>query len=640
MLAVKQPHVGASVPCQHSATIGTRSLARSAAKADPMVDRAEDAHVLFGMVPAAIRPEPGQSEWFEPAGLGRTARGLHRDRTTVNTTTLSPASILALSATEARSLTGRQLDSMFKQRLQLELGTKWLMTKQECFYRPERPAYAMGAAPNAGDSKGGPSAAGESSADIALLMVDNRPPMPYYVPGTSLRSPDGWGEPRLKLHAGWSPSSLTAASTFQMTVAINHMYTQLHGYRFYLENPCPARHIGVKEAAWRQSLDAESLRRRPWSQDMEDYLNSEEVCHGLPANHRLGPFPPRGPPWMKLSALRYVLRRHAFVAFMDSDAYVTEIWHPLWPLLNATGLTRGKWIAAAEEYPPQKLRKDRRAGLANSGLLLLAGVPTAGAAILQMMEEWIWPLVRRCDRTNPTIPPEQRLGCNPAYFFSWPYEQNALTTSIFARYPDRFTLLRSGCPLNSPFGAFFRHLVGGTPAISVYNDELRPAWATLALQCTLGIVLGALHPQSGALRVTPCTPNEPTLLLDARGCTALHSQEDTVPVQPELIDRVRAPDWTSCCALCNELRECSAWSHDEDQPAGLMNCRLIRSFASTQRALGQQLGRKPLSAPGDPHSQHISHETFEVPAVVLPLAPTQRVRSRRGVQAYRVPRRH
>ena len=168
-----------------------------------MVDRAlEDA--LFGMVPAAIRPEPGQSAWFEPARLGRAARGLHRDRTTVNTTTLLPTSILALSATEARSLTGRQLDSIFKQRLQLELGTKWLMTKQECFYRPERPAYAMGGravhSANAGDSKGGPSAAGGSSADIALLMVDNRPPMPYYVPGTSLRSPDGWGEPRLKLH--------------------------------------------------------------------------------------------------------------------------------------------------------------------------------------------------------------------------------------------------------------------------------------------------------------------------------------------------------------------------------------------------------------------------------------------------------
>ena len=32
-------------------------------------------------------------------------------------------------------------------------------------------------------------------------MVDSREPMPYYVPGTSLRSPAGWGLPRTKLHA-------------------------------------------------------------------------------------------------------------------------------------------------------------------------------------------------------------------------------------------------------------------------------------------------------------------------------------------------------------------------------------------------------------------------------------------------------
>ena len=584
-----------------------------------------DPHAFFDMVPAAIRPEPGQSLWFEPANLGRAARGLHRDQIMLNTTLL-PASILALSTTQARALTGRQLDAIFTQRLESELGTKWLMAKQECFYRPERPAYVMGghtvhSANAGGDSEASSSAAGGSSADIALLMVDNRPPMPYYVPGTKLRSPDGWGEPRLKLHAGWSPLSLAPASTFQMTVAINHMYTLLHGYHFYLENPCPTRHTGVKETAWRQSLDAESLRRRPWSQSMKKYLHREEVCHGLPANHRLGPFPPRGPPWMKLTALRYVLRRHAFVAYMDSDCYVTEIWHPMWPLLNATGLTRGKWVTAAEEYPPQKLREDRRAGLANSGVLLLAGVPTAGAAVLQMMEEWIWPLVHRCNRTNPKISSSHRSGCNPTYMFSWPYEQNALTTSIFARYPDRFTLLRPGCPLNSPFGAFFRHLVGGTPAVSVYNDDLRPAWAMLALQCTLGIILGALHPQSGGLRVTPCTPNEPTLQLNARGCKAVHFQEDTMPVQPDIVARVRAPDWVSCCALCNQMWECSAWSHDQDQPTGLINCRLMSGFASSQSALGQRLGRKQLSTPGEPQAQHISHETYEVPAVVLPLAP-------------------
>ena len=583
-----------------------------------MADQDKDSHALFGLVPVDIQPDPSQRAWFEPTNVGRAARGLYRDQTAVNTTLL-PASIIALSTTEARRLTGDQLDSIFTQQLQLELGTKWLMAKQECFYRPARPTYAMGGhaarSAAAGDSK-----ADASAADIALLMVDNRPPMPYYVSGTDLRSPDGWGEPRLKLHAGWSPLSLTPASTFQMTAAINHMYTLLHGYHFYLENPCPVRHIGVKEAAWRQSLDGGSLQRRPWSHSKEKYLSREEVCHGLPASHRLGPFPPRAPPWLKLTALRYVLRRHAFVAYMDSDSYVTEIWQPLWTLLNATGLTRGKWIVAAEEYPPQKLRKDQRAGLANSGVLLLAGVPTAGAAVAQMMEEWIWPLMHRCDRANLTIPASHRSGCNPIWMFSWPYEQNALTTSIFARYPDRFTLLRPGCPLNSPFGAFFRHLVGGTPAISVYNDELRPAWAMLALQCTLGIVLGALHPQGGALKVTPCTPNEPTLHLDARGCEAAHLHTDTAPVQPVLVARVRAPDWLSCCALCNELDECSAWSHDLDRPAGLINCRLISGFASTRVAQGQHLAYKRLSAPGEPQSRHISHVTYEVPAVMLPLS--------------------
>lgn len=228
--------------------------------------------------------------------------------------------------------------------------------------------------------------------------------------------------------------------------------------------------------------------------------------------------------------------------------------------------------------------------------------------------------MHRCDRANLTIPASHRSGCNLIWMFSWPYEQNALTTSIFARYPDRFTLLRPGCPLNSPFGAFLRHLVGGTPAISVYNDELRPVWAMLALQCTLGIVLGALHPQGGALRVTPCTPDEPTLHLDARGYEAAHLHTNTAPVQPELFARVRAPDWLSCCALCNELDECSAWSYDLDRPAGLINRRLIGGFASTRVAQGQHLGYKRLSAPEEPQLRHISHVTYEVPAVMLPLS--------------------
>jgi hypothetical protein len=39
----------------------------------------------------------------------------------------------------------------------------------------------------------------------------------------------------------------------------------------------------------------------------------------------LGPFPPRGPPWVKIPAIRYLLRRHEFVVYLDSDCFVTEV---------------------------------------------------------------------------------------------------------------------------------------------------------------------------------------------------------------------------------------------------------------------------------------------------------------------------
>eukprot|EP00966_Prymnesium_polylepis_P161016 3720550-Prymnesium_polylepis.1 len=66
---------------------------------------------------------------------------------------------------------------------------------------------------------------------------------------------------------------------------------------------------------------------------MQKYLAKHPICPALPAAHRLGPFPPRGPPWTKLAAIRYVARRHAFVAYVDSDVFVPEVWQPLAPLL-------------------------------------------------------------------------------------------------------------------------------------------------------------------------------------------------------------------------------------------------------------------------------------------------------------------
>ena len=31
---------------------------------------------------------------------------------------------------------------------------------------------------------------------------------------------------------------------------MNHIYAQLHGYQFYLENPCPETMVGVTEELW------------------------------------------------------------------------------------------------------------------------------------------------------------------------------------------------------------------------------------------------------------------------------------------------------------------------------------------------------------------------------------------------------
>ena len=57
--------------------------------------------------------------------------------------------------------------------------------------------------------------------------------------------------------------------------------------------------------------------------------------------------------------------------------------------------------------------------------------------------------------------------------FNWPFEQNALSTTVLKAYAGRIVKLRPGCPLNSPFGAYVRHYVGGTPDRSVYHPDHR-----------------------------------------------------------------------------------------------------------------------------------------------------------------------
>ena len=301
-------------------------------------------------------------------------------------------------------------------------------------------------------------------------------------------------------------------SSFQLALTINHIFAQLHGHAFYLESPCVNETVGVNEALWDQSVSAalKRTRRGRYTSKHQKYLNNSRTCAGLSSAHKLGPFPPRPAAWAKLAALRYVARRHAFVLYLDSDAFVTRIWQPVEPLIALLGLRTGaKWLAVAGEYPPQKLRRDTRAGLANSGVLLLAGLSTAGVGVLQLLEEWIWP----------------SRGV-PLSTFTWPYDQNSLTQSVIlsAAFSRRVTLLKPGCPLNSPCGAYIRHYVGGTPDRSVYHHHHRAAWLLEALRCTVGLVAEAATPTANAggsrrsatlalRRAQGCAPNEPQLLL-------------------------------------------------------------------------------------------------------------------------------
>lgn len=176
-----------------------------------------------------------------------------------------PEGVAALTVAQSRSLRGPQIDAIIKKKLDDMLGTKWLMQAQECWYRPPRPTQA-----------GGPSSssAGVRPPDIAFLMVDNRPAFPYEVPGTTLRSPDGWGSPRTPLTTSWRPTESTTG-VFQLALAINHIYAQLHGYRFYLENPCPHVRIGVTKEDWESSIPPKQLRlpKSEWRDEMRRYTS-------------------------------------------------------------------------------------------------------------------------------------------------------------------------------------------------------------------------------------------------------------------------------------------------------------------------------------------------------------------------------
>ena len=278
------------------------------------------------------------------------------------------------------------------------------------------------------------------------------------------------------------------------------------------------------------------------------------------------------------------------------------------------GLSDGrKWLAVAGEWPPQKLRHDHRAGVANSGVLLLSGLPIAGAGMLEMLERWVWPT---------------RDGALPT--FTWPYEQNALTFSLIAEYEKRVVLLRPGCPLNTPFGAYVRHYVGGTPDRSVYHRHHGLAWLLQAMRCTVRLVLAAANMSRGAalsvraplavnrvgepsrrrarplpslgalaplLRQAGCAANEPTLVLNVGGgCgrerdgwTAIY--RNVRPVGAAALVYLAVSCWQVCCAQCMGEPRCGAWAFHEDWRANSLNCMLFDEFEYTLPSMGRLLGR-------------------------------------------------
>ena len=382
-------------------------------------------------------------------------------------------------------------------------------------------------------------------------------------------------------------------TSFQITVIINHIFAQLQGHAFYLESPCSNVTTGVDEVLWDRSLSKalRKSRRGAYTPKHRKYLRSATTCAALSRMHPLGPFPPRPAAWSKLAAIRHVARRHAFVLYLDSDAFVTRVWEPIEPLISLLGLQNGAtWLAAAGEYPPQKLRRDTRAGVSNTGVLLMAGLPTAGPGILRLLEDWIWPA----------------RGV-PLATFTWPFEQNAFTQSIIraARYSGRVRLLRPGCPLNSPFGAYIRHLVGGTPDRSVYHHDNRAAWLLESLRCTVALVTAAANKSASETpgrtigsadevlrRPEGCATNEPRLVLGlGASCGLAHnfsSPESGIlrgerPVGGRALARLGASWWRACCAFCVLHEPCRAWHYHDSWPADSLNCILLDGFRSTAR---------------------------------------------------------
>ena len=204
--------------------------------------------------------------------------------------------------------------------------------------------------------------------------------------------------------------------------------------------------------------------------------------------------------------------------------------------------------------------------------------------------------------------------------YAWPYDQNALSEIVLRFYRTRVTMLRPGCPLNSPFAAYVRHYVGGTPDHAVYAAAHRAGWMLDALRCTVSLVRAAAAAAASDAAIPPaaaglsgaagaalrrpagCAPNEPWLAINVSGlcgdgggagvtplAAAPAVYRGVTPVGDVPLARVSAPWWRACCALCAAHAPCAVWAYDEEWPADARNCVLFGRIDAAARANDQRV---------------------------------------------------
>lgn len=190
----------------------------------------------------------------------------------------------------------------------------------------------------------------------------------------------------------------------------------------------------------------------------------------------------RAPHWTKPCALYELLQKHEYVLSIDAaDTYIAMPRLRLEPLFAKTGLTdpkSGLQIAVAEEWGSCASAGHHMGGDVNTGVILLK----SSDKTVQAMRNW-YHEPSECKEAGAQDERCKRLVHSLGH---WPYDQTAFHVVVSAdpRYQDMVTLLKQGCPINSPFAEFIPHLVSGSHSGAHYHWQDRALIIKAAHNCT------------------------------------------------------------------------------------------------------------------------------------------------------------